>query len=142
MKIEDGRKVYVSNESVEDALEQKKERVILTSNEENCICVDIRFEKEFLEGKDFHTIPWNFFIEIPKMRHMIRDEMLGKIANELYKGYVVRYKGGGWRPSSYHTYSTTLSLSRYEYATISPTGEIGEPQKFEVPIEETPPSGN
>ena len=62
------RKVYVSDESVEEALKRKEERIFLAEivwNDYKYICVNEYYGKEFKNNKDYYVQSHKFISEIP-----------------------------------------------------------------------------
>ena len=64
-----------------------------------------------------------------KRRLMTREEVLGFVAHNPH--IVIRYDGWAWRQSASYIFPS-IDLDKYEWATITERGEIGEPHKFEV----------
>lgn len=77
---------------------------------------------EWLDDTDYRIKPE------PKRRPMTREEMLGFVAHHPH--IVVReFAEGAWMSAQCLGFSHPAN---YKWATITESGEIGEPQKFEV----------
>ena len=112
------------------------ERIVITVNSDgSCIAVNNMHEDAFLRGDAFNTVSWDYSKPIPekKYRPMTNDEMRGFVANT--SGVEYRHKSWGddyWEPRLI----TSGNPGDWLWRTISPTGEVGEPQEFVVEVNE------
>lgn len=126
------KEVYVSDESIEDALERKNKRKLLHANPDgSCICLLITANSTNDNISPAHIIFRPYYAEIPevKKRYMTKLEVLSFTVNTLYKGYVVRVKECDWRSPLGCAFG--LDVESYEYAKIK-DGVIGKPMKFMI----------
>ena len=114
----------------------KGDRIVIDiNNNGSCIAVNNQDEDAFLRGDDFGVLSWDHCEPIPekKTRPMTNAEMLGFIANT--PGIEIkRYNWASWHVNI--SLNNSYCPSDFIYRTISLTGETGEPQKFEVEVEE------
>ena len=89
----------MSDISIDDAKEQKKERLLLLENKDgSCVCVNVVMEERFLEIGKFYGGTWKYFSEIeePKYREIQTIEeaetFFGKTARQNCFEY--RRRGG------------------------------------------------
>ena len=116
--------------------EKHKRIVIDLLKNGGCIAVDNGHEENFKAGKEYNTMVWDNCGPIPekKYRPMTNAEMRGFIANSLG----VEYRHKSWEEDYWEPRLTTSKIGPedWQWRTISPTGEVGEPQEFVVEVEE------
>ena len=136
IKREDIKKMLVS-----EGGDKWLERYVLYQNENNsCIAVDLKDEKEFLSGDLFKTSWWKFCKPIPekKKRPMNRNEFLKFILknhDKILARMITDDNRLLW------SFATNIyienNLSKYEYIFIDELGTDHEtPKKFEIECEE------
>ena len=120
-----------------DITERTKRIVIDRLNSGGCVAIEGGDEESFLNHNKYNTMVWDHCEPIPKKktRLMTNSEVRGFIANT--KGIEIRRNTWGKTLWSLPEGITTNICPKYwQYRTISLTGEVGEPQKFEVEVEE------
>lgn len=88
--FKEGERVYVSDTSIEEALESKKERIYLCTVQWNTkykyICVDNVSEKDYKDWKYFATTFWKHIVKIHKpsqVQEMTMEEICKELGREI-----------------------------------------------------------
>ena len=79
------REVYVSDVSVEFALENKEKRVLITELpwKHKYVCVENGHETDFKDWKGYFITTWKYIAEIPK-KEQVKEMTLSEVEKELW----------------------------------------------------------
>ena len=67
-QVKEGDRIYVSDWSAEDALEEERERILLRKCNNGYVCIQHGLEEDYLEWKTFETVTWKYAVSIPEKK--------------------------------------------------------------------------